>query len=143
MEGFVLYGASIHPNGFPVELPRLEDHVARPAEELPPPRERPAVVPNSAGPTAAHIEQTPGDAGVTFADVGLLEFGAATSAGAVRRMTRRVWNLITGFWADWRREREVKKAVRDLAELDDRTLRDMGIPQRSLIERTIRHGRDC
>jgi uncharacterized protein YjiS (DUF1127 family) len=143
MEGFVLYGASIHPNGFPVELPRLEDHVARPAEELPPPRERPAVVPNSAGPTAAQIEQTPGDAGVTLADVGLLEFGAAASAGAVRRVTRRLRNFTAVLWANWRREREMKKAVRDLSEFDDRTLRDMGISQRSLIEQTVRHGRDC
>jgi uncharacterized protein YjiS (DUF1127 family) len=33
-----------------------------------------------------------------------------------------------------RREREIKKAVAALAKLDDRTLRDIGIPQRSQIE---------
>jgi uncharacterized protein YjiS (DUF1127 family) len=143
MEGFVLYGASLHPNGFPVELPRMEDIVRRPADELSPPRERRGVVPDSSSPTAAHIEQTPGDAEVTFADVGLLEFGAAKSVGAVRRTARRLWNFTAGLWANWRREREMKKAVRVLAEFDDRTLRDMGIPQRSQIERTVRHGRDC
>ena len=62
MEGFVLYGASLHPNGFPVDLPRMEDIVRRPADELSPPRERRAVVPDSSNPTAAQIEQTPGDA---------------------------------------------------------------------------------
>jgi uncharacterized protein YjiS (DUF1127 family) len=143
MEGFVLYGAAIHPNGFPVELPRMKDIVPRRADELSPSRERLAVSPNSAGPTAAHIEQTRGDAGETSADVGLFEFGAATSAGAVRRMARRLQALIAGLWANWRREREMKKAVRVLAEFDDRTLRDMGIRQRSQIERTVRHGRDC
>jgi uncharacterized protein YjiS (DUF1127 family) len=143
MEGFVLYGAAIHPNGFPVELPRMKDIVPQRADELSPPRERRAVSPNSAGPTAAHIEQTPGDAGETSADVGLLEFGAAISVGAVRRTARRLQNFTAVLWANWRREREVKKAVRDLAEFDDRTLRDMGIPQRSLIERSVRHGRDC
>jgi uncharacterized protein YjiS (DUF1127 family) len=143
MEGFVLYGASLHPNGFPVELPRMEDIVRRPADELSPPRERRAVVPDSSNPTAAHIEQTPGDAEVAFADIGLIEFGAAKSVGAVRRTARRLRNFTAGLWANWRREREMKKAVRVLAEFDDRTLRDMGIPQRSQIERTVRHGRDC
>jgi uncharacterized protein YjiS (DUF1127 family) len=42
-----------------------------------------------------------------------------------------------------RREREIKKAVAALAKLDDRTLRDLGIPQRSQIEQVVRYCRDC
>ena len=42
-----------------------------------------------------------------------------------------------------RRELEIKKAVAALAKLDDRTLRDIGIPQRSQIEQVVRYCRDC
>ena len=42
-----------------------------------------------------------------------------------------------------RREREIKKAVAAFAKLDDRTLRDIGIPQRSQIEQVVRYCRDC
>jgi uncharacterized protein YjiS (DUF1127 family) len=41
------------------------------------------------------------------------------------------------------RELEIEKAVAALAKLDDRTLRDLGIPHRSLVERTVRYCRDC
>jgi uncharacterized protein YjiS (DUF1127 family) len=47
------------------------------------------------------------------------------------------------FWADWRREREIKKAVEALAQFDDRTLRDMGISSRSEIEQAVRYCHDC
>jgi len=53
-----------------------------------------------------------------------------------------IWRAIAGGWAKWRREREIKKAIAELAEHDDRMLRDMGIPNRSRIERILRHGRD-
>jgi uncharacterized protein YjiS (DUF1127 family) len=53
-----------------------------------------------------------------------------------------VWRAIASRWAKWRREREVKKAVAALAQYDDRTLRDMGILHRSQIEQTVREGRD-
>jgi uncharacterized protein YjiS (DUF1127 family) len=42
-----------------------------------------------------------------------------------------------------RREREIKKAVAALARLDDRTLWDIGIPERSQIEQVVRYCRDC
>jgi uncharacterized protein YjiS (DUF1127 family) len=48
-----------------------------------------------------------------------------------------------GFAGDSRREREIKQAVAALAELDDRTLRDLGIPHRSHIEQTVRYCHDC
>jgi uncharacterized protein YjiS (DUF1127 family) len=42
-----------------------------------------------------------------------------------------IWRAIASRWAKWRREREINKAVAALAECDDRELRDMGIPHRS------------
>jgi uncharacterized protein YjiS (DUF1127 family) len=45
-------------------------------------------------------------------------------------------------WAKWRRAREIRKAMAALAEHDDRMLRDMGIPHRSQIEQVLRYGRD-
>jgi uncharacterized protein YjiS (DUF1127 family) len=53
-----------------------------------------------------------------------------------------IWRAIASRWAKWRREGEVKKAVAALAQYDDRTLRDMGIPHRSQIEQIVRDGRD-
>jgi uncharacterized protein YjiS (DUF1127 family) len=53
-----------------------------------------------------------------------------------------IWRAIAGGWTKWRREREIKKAVAAVAELDNRMLRDMGIPHPSQIERVVRYGRD-
>jgi len=132
MEGFVLYGAAVHPNAFPVELFRTGHDVSQPDEIFQPRRLR-AVV---ASPTE-HPEQPPGETAVA----GFVESDGVTPAGAVRRSVRRLWNSIAAFWADWRREREMKKAVYALAEFDDRILRDMGICHRSEIERAVRQGR--
>jgi uncharacterized protein YjiS (DUF1127 family) len=46
-------------------------------------------------------------------------------------------------WAHWKNEREVRRAVRALAELDDETLREMGIQDRSQVEFTVRFCREC
>ena len=53
-----------------------------------------------------------------------------------------IWRAIASRWAKWRREREINRAVAALAECDDRTLRDVGIPHRSQIEQIARYGRD-
>ncbi|MEY9524000.1 uncharacterized protein YjiS (DUF1127 family) [Bradyrhizobium japonicum] len=42
-----------------------------------------------------------------------------------------------------RREREIRAAVAALMELDDRTLRDLGIHGRSEIEWAVRYCHDC
>jgi uncharacterized protein YjiS (DUF1127 family) len=52
-------------------------------------------------------------------------------------------SLLTLLAEHGRREREIKKAVAALAKLDDRTLRDIGIPHRSQIEQLVRYCRDC
>jgi uncharacterized protein YjiS (DUF1127 family) len=46
-------------------------------------------------------------------------------------------------WECWRREREIRRAIDGLAKLDDRTLRDIGIPDRSQIDPVVRYCRDC
>jgi uncharacterized protein YjiS (DUF1127 family) len=46
-------------------------------------------------------------------------------------------------WRYWKNEREIRQAVRALAEFDDRTLRDMGIRDRSHVEFTVRFCREC
>ena len=53
------------------------------------------------------------------------------------------WNAIANRLRNWHREREIRKAAATLAELDDRTLRDIGIPHRSEIEEVVRYCRDC
>jgi uncharacterized protein YjiS (DUF1127 family) len=60
-----------------------------------------------------------------------------------RTLTTSAGSLLTMLAERGRREREIKKAVAALAKLDDRTLRDIGIPQRSQIEQVVRYCRDC
>ncbi len=73
--------------------------------------------------------------------------GCGSPAQEVNRSDRsgwlsRIWRAIASRWAKWRREREIKEAVAALAEFDDRTLRDIGILDRSRIEQAARYGRD-
>jgi uncharacterized protein YjiS (DUF1127 family) len=58
-----------------------------------------------------------------------------------RNWLARSWSAIVNRWEHWRREREIKKAVAPLLELDDRTLRDIGIPDRSQIEHAARYSK--
>jgi uncharacterized protein YjiS (DUF1127 family) len=51
------------------------------------------------------------------------------------------WSIALDRWQHWRHEREIRKVVATLEELDDRTLRDIGIPDRSQIEQAARYGR--
>ncbi|OAF10230.1 hypothetical protein AYJ54_11140 [Bradyrhizobium centrolobii] len=55
----------------------------------------------------------------------------------------RAANLIMDLWIHWCRERRIGQATRSLALLDDHTLRDLGIPNRSEIEFTVRFCLDC
>jgi uncharacterized protein YjiS (DUF1127 family) len=50
---------------------------------------------------------------------------------------------MSSLWMYWRNEREIKRAVRALAEFEDQTLRDMGIRDRSQVEFTVRFCREC
>jgi uncharacterized protein YjiS (DUF1127 family) len=52
-------------------------------------------------------------------------------------------STVASRWMQWRRERQIKKAAAALLALDDRTLRDIGIPHRSGIEQVVRYCFDC
>ena len=151
MEGFILYGASVHPNAVLSQPKRFRsDRNISQSSDMSPPRGLGAVVPNSANPreTVARLEygmnrNASGETKLSSADAGLLEFDGVTSLGGVRRSARWLCNLNTGLWTYWRREREIKRAVYALERFDDRTLRDMGIHHRSQIEQTVRYCRDC
>ena len=76
------------------------------------------------------------------ADVGLAEIYDAPSFDADRsNWLAWSWSIAADRWRHWRHEREIRKAVVTLEELDDRTLRDIGIPDRSQIEQAARYGR--
>jgi uncharacterized protein YjiS (DUF1127 family) len=132
MEGFALYGASLHPTAaFPVEAILTTARAPRPR-------------PVSRGPAAKEHEHG------TYApsrNSNVVQFDRAPAPDA--RRSRR-WHCLTSLGetiatlqTHWRREQEIKKAVAALAEFDDRTLRDMGIPSRSQIEQVVRYCHDC
>lgn len=50
-----------------------------------------------------------------------------------------LWEAVAIRWKLWRREREINKTIANLAELDDRTLRDIGITDRALIRHAARY----
>ena len=81
------------------------------------------------------------------ADASLAKFYGSASfeadGSSHRNWWTKAWAAVASRWARWRRKREIKKAVAALAEFDDRTLRDMGIPHRSEIEQVVRYCRDC
>jgi uncharacterized protein YjiS (DUF1127 family) len=56
-------------------------------------------------------------------------------------LVKKCWQDVRRVWAYLRRERRIRKAAFQLAQLDDRSLRDMGIDQ-CRIERAVRYGRD-
>lgn len=72
--------------------------------------------------------------------------GGSSDAGRLswpRRTLAIVTGAVAGCAAHWRRERDIKRAVEALAQLDDRLLRDMGIPSRTEIEQVVRFCHDC
>jgi uncharacterized protein YjiS (DUF1127 family) len=157
MEGFALYGASycgsLNAIGTsPIKASPTAAQAAQ-AERLSV-RERRgsiAIVYSSASPElAGAVDNETNRAGpeseVSSEDAGLSGFyswPSSTDASNRRDWLTRPWAVIASRWAHWRREREIKRAVAALAEFDDRTLRDIGIPSRSAIEQVVRYCRDC
>jgi uncharacterized protein YjiS (DUF1127 family) len=64
----------------------------------------------------------------------------AVAAPPPQRWVRRLRGVVPFLWAAWRREMECARSVRALQELDDRSLRDIGIGHRSDIEYMVRYG---
>jgi hypothetical protein len=121
IESFALYAASIHPVAlFPVEsLPDRRDTPQSGQSFGAGRRGLLTLVSTTPSPQPSSPRPDPKTA-------------AATPAGSV-----------TGFAGNKPHEREIAKAVAALAEFDDLTLRELGIPDRSQIERTVRYCHDC
>jgi hypothetical protein len=66
-----------------------------------------------------------------------------TQDGGGRSKSMSSGALITDLRVYWTRERLIRNAVRSLARLDDRTLRNIGVLHRDMIEFTIRYCLEC
>jgi uncharacterized protein YjiS (DUF1127 family) len=63
------------------------------------------------------------------------------ASGSVTVWARRLCAVARRAWASWRRELEYARAIKQLQQLDDRRLRDIGIEHRSEIDHLVRFGR--
>jgi uncharacterized protein YjiS (DUF1127 family) len=153
IEGFALYGASFHGiPAFPVD-PHSAKTGATPPEKNSFHGRHISLVSSSADPVGKTPElgrdsdsltPAPGESSATNRPAGrdgldALEFGQPNR-----------WHWLTSYrgrvvilWKYWRRERKIKKSVAALADFDDQTLFDMGIPRRSQIEQVVRYCHDC
>ena len=153
LEGFALYGASVHWVAS-TAVATIASEVEAQERQRPARRERRNSI--SLVSAAAHTGATvPGredaiDQPASGTRMPSMRDGILSSAREVDRYRlvhpgwlALIWRATASRWARWRRERQIGKAVAALAEYDDRTLRDMGIPHRSQIEQLVRDGRDC
>jgi uncharacterized protein YjiS (DUF1127 family) len=155
IEAFALCGASycnlLHAIATsPVESLSIESE----SENLSVPERRRsiAIVASSMSPKSMRLEfdETINRAGVgsevTSEDAGLAQscsLRSFTDGPNLRHWLSSPCSTVASRWTQWRREREIKKAVAALLALDDRTLRDIGIPHRSEIEQVVRYCFDC
>jgi uncharacterized protein YjiS (DUF1127 family) len=152
LEGFALYGASVHGLATSAVTAITSEVVARrPPESFWRERRKSiSLVSSSACAEIAVLEREDAiDRRAFGTRMASTTDGFASPARHVGRYRLvhpgwlgMIWRAIASRWAKWRREREVKEAVAALAQYDDRTLRDMGIPHRSQIEQIVRDGRD-
>lgn len=153
IEGFALYGASFHGiPAFPVD-PHSAKTGATPPEKNSFHGRHISLVSSSADPVGKTPELGRGSDSLTPAlgepsaidrpagrdGLDALEFGQPNRWHWLTSCRGRVVTL----WKYWRRERKIKKSVAALADFDDQTLFDMGIPRRSQIEQVVRYCHDC
>ena len=155
MEGFALYCAMLHlPATFAVESCPTEAKAGHP-EKIPARKRRRsiAIVSSSTSPavTGSEFEKDINRTAPGFPALSE-EAGFAGFCGSPpfdidgsnhEHWLTEPWSEIASRRTHQHREREIKKAVAALAQLDDRTLRDIGIPHRSQIEQVVRYCRDC
>ncbi|WFU22965.1 DUF1127 domain-containing protein [Bradyrhizobium sp. CB1717] len=132
MEGFALYGAALHPSA---AMPVHAILAARREWEPYPEADEPATPVQN------------GDGRGTLSTGNVVKFDRILPLD-VQPERRWSWlgsagETLTVLLAHLRREREIRRAVAALTELDDRTLRDLGIRGRSDVERMVRYCRDC
>jgi uncharacterized protein YjiS (DUF1127 family) len=156
IEGFALYGASYCASPQAITTSPVESCPAEATPQLEEiswrERRRSIVLVSSS--TSPEVTELVNDANpigrgsdTPSADDSLAKFYGFASLDAERPSDRgwrtKAWATVASRWARWHREREIKKAVAALAEFDDRTLRDIGIPHSSEIERVLGCGRNC
>ena len=132
MEGFAVYGASLHPSAaFTVD----DVSVSANAHQV-------HLVENR-HPAMAHEQ----DASQILNGSNIISPGLAAWTEQRPRergdWLARLGEQVVALWTHWRREQEIRRAVRALAEYDERALRDLGIQGRADIERMVRYCRDC
>jgi hypothetical protein len=151
LEGFALYGASVHWVAT-TAVTAIASEVDARQRQLPARRERQkyiSLVPPATGHTP--VREREGAVGRTASGsrTPSARDGFAPAANEVDRYRfvypgwlAVIWRATANRWAIWRRDREIKVAVALLSEHDDRMLQDMGIPHRSQIEEIVRQGRN-
>jgi uncharacterized protein YjiS (DUF1127 family) len=155
MEGFALYALLLYPLPINPEQSSPAETEAGQPEKLSV-RERRrfiAIVSSSANPEVKRFKPEKGTNRTGSKAEALSEYASVAESYRARSLEAdrsghrhwltRPWSSVASKWRRWRHEREIAAFVADLAELDDRTLRDIGIPHRSEIEQAVRYGRDC
>jgi uncharacterized protein YjiS (DUF1127 family) len=154
MERFALYGASVYPTGCFPEILRSNEKKTQQTRKVVL-REHgylSLVLPIASDGVAGELERdtnlaTSTGSEAAYAEDKLHEFDGVVSLQNSQsnrsNWLTSSWEVVATLWTHGHREREIKKAVAALAKLDDRTLRDLGIPQRSQIEQVVRYCRDC
>ncbi len=146
LEGFALYGASVHPaaaciiEGVPVQEKTTSTHRLSWAERAEPVSlVSPSVIPGLMANELDHDSHLPTEhAAIHEHDCVAVE---NTDRSGPWHAVISTLRSVADRWTHWRREREIEKTVACLTELDDRTLWDIGIPDRSLIEHAARWDR--
>jgi uncharacterized protein YjiS (DUF1127 family) len=154
LEGFALYAMAYLPPINPEQSSPAETETAQ-SEKLSVRERRKsiAIVSSSANPEAKQSKPSNGSHRTKSKSEALSEHASVaesyrsrsfeTDRSGHRHWPTMPWSRVASKWRRWRHEREIAALAADLAELDDRTSRDIGIPHRSQIERAVRYGRDC
>jgi uncharacterized protein YjiS (DUF1127 family) len=152
LEGFALYGASVHWVATTAVTAIASEVDARQRQKPARRERRRSILPVSPAARAEVTVLEREDAVAGTASGTRMPSRRNGFASAGREVDRyrfvhpgwlaKIWRALASRWVKRRREREVRKAVAALAEYDDRTLRDMGILDRSEIEQIVREGRN-
>jgi uncharacterized protein YjiS (DUF1127 family) len=154
LEGFALYAMAYLPPINPEQSSPAETETGQPEKLSVRERRRSiAIVSSSANPEAKQSKPGNGTHRTKSKSEALSEHAGVaesyrlrsfeTDRSGHRQRPTMPWSRVASKWRHWRHEREIAALVADLAEFDDRTLRDIGIPHRSQIEQAVRYGRDC
>jgi uncharacterized protein YjiS (DUF1127 family) len=141
LEGFAASAVLLHPGAaFPYkDFPVQEKTVPKGSLLSPERPESASLVSATAIPKPTAIEH---DTNLPTEDIGnFVDYVPALGSrrSGYRDALASLWDAVAIRWKLWRREREINKTVASLAELDDRTLRDIGITDRALIRHAARY----